>query len=161
MGKELLAGSESLARVPLEWIGHEAHAIAICQFDFEELDSLDDRIREELREHGTAEPFLREWVRREEQGCRAEIVNAVLAMIVTSKKPGLAAVQLGFAAGVLLTSQKTGPQWAKEFGVSKEAFQEGVDSFRKKLGLRQTRFERDEAARECMRQSNYRRRKKG
>jgi hypothetical protein len=113
-----------------------------------------------LLQRGTAELFLRAWLRMELQDYRMEVANALLAVIVSSKKPGLAAVQLGFAAGVLLTSQKTGPEWAREFGISKEAFQEGVDHFRKVFGFRQTRFVRDDAARECMRQSNYRRRPK-
>lgn len=150
-------------RVSVEWHQDRRAAILIEQPRLAELDSLDDQIREELRTKGTAEPFIRELIRRElELGHteRAEVINKLLGLVVRQKKPGLAVIQMGFAAGILCCAQKTGPQYAKEFGITKEAFFQGVSEYADHLGLPKTRYQRDDAARARMRASNFRHRKK-
>jgi hypothetical protein len=108
----------------------------------------------------SAERFARTrllWI-AERRALRKQITNALIAEACRKKKPGLAMVQLGISAGILLATEMTGPQWAAKFGISKQAVEEGVEGFRDGLGLRQTRANRDDAARERMRQSNHRRR---
>lgn len=149
------AEPEAIGHIAVEWHEDRAEAIPITHFDFGSLDSVEDQIRQHLAD-GSLREFLGLWLESELSRDRAETINRILSIPVTSKKPGLAVIQLGFAAGLLLAAEKTGTQWAKEFGISKEAFQEGVDFYRRELRLRVTRYTRDQDARENMRVKNFR-----
>lgn len=148
---------EGMFRVPVEWSDEKATAIAIESFNYDPLDQLEDEVRERIRLGQPLGPYMegvaREFMERE----REEILVKVISLIVGCKKPGLRAVQIAFAAGLYFTSEISGSELAKQFGISKEAFQQGVEKVRSELGLRQTRTMRGAAARDAMRRSNYRR----
>jgi hypothetical protein len=150
-----LVEPEAIGRIAVEWRDDRPIPIPITHFDFDSLDPIEDQVRQHLAD-GTLRDFLSGWIERELTSDRAETINRMLSIPITSKKPGLAVIQMGFAAGILLAAEKTGTQWAKEFGITKEAFQEGVDCYRRELRLRVTRYTRDDSARQNMREKNFR-----
>ncbi|HWN09736.1 MAG TPA: hypothetical protein VNO50_10795 [Pyrinomonadaceae bacterium] len=158
MAKEHAGGHlpPGVFRVPVEWSEDKAQAIQIEVFDFEHLDSLEDQVREHMAAGKPVSDLVKRlarlWMCKEKE----EIISKLLSVIIQSKKPGLAATQLAFAAGLYVTASVTGPELAKKHGISKEAFQQGVERLREELGLRQTRTMRDQKARDTMRQTNYR-----
>jgi hypothetical protein len=142
--------------VPGEWCEDQRFAVKIDVLDFDGLDSIDDHIREELAKKGTAENFIRKLIAFELQKIRSETVVALLSQIITANDSGLAAVQLCFAAGMMLTADKSGTDYASEYGISKQAFEQGVEHYRAELGLGQTRVMRNKEARDRMSLTNYR-----
>ena len=144
-------------RVPVEWSEETASAIAIEQFPH--VDEAEDLVRERLAQGQPLAPLILSLARRWLERDREEILVKLLSLILSSKKPGLRAAQVAFAVGLYVTAEKSGTELAREFGISKEAWQQGVERVREELGLRQTRTMRDPAARATMRSSNYRRRR--
>jgi len=158
-----------LFRVPVEWHLDQAQAVQIDHFNFEALDRVEDEIAEtiakELPSAGPSEArclaeklsrLMRRQARSQIESEREEILLAILSFVIGGKKPGLRAVQLAFAAGLYETTSRTGPALARQHGISKEAFQQGVEACRRQLGLRQTRTMRSARARQTMREANYR-----
>lgn len=130
--------------------------IQIEHFDFCLLDSVDDQIREELSTHGTARKILDALVAFHRDEARREGMMTIIALLWPKKKTYLALRQLAFAAGLNILAGKTGPELAKECGVSKQDFKQGADRFRKELGLRRTRTMRAENGCQKMRLTNFR-----
>jgi len=93
-------------------------------------------------------------MRLEEEAIRAEGMRALLNMVVDHDHPMLAFYQLCFAAGMI--TRQTGPELAKKCGVSKQAFQQGVDKYVSELSARSTRTMRAEGSKVAMSISNYR-----
>lgn len=141
----------------VEWSADDHAAnIQIEHFDFSSLDSLDDRIREELEEHGTARHVVEQLMSFHRDDGRREGMMTVIALLWPKKKAYLALRQLAFAAGLNILAGKTGPELAAECGVSKQDFKQGADRFRKELGLRRTRTMRQEDGCEKMKLTNFR-----
>jgi hypothetical protein len=158
MPKEHSGGATppGLFHVPSEWIQDQATAVRIENFDFEGLDSLDDKIREELALHGSCAGFFRRMVALAVDETRSEITVAILDQVLHDPNFKRAAIECGFACGMLATAGKSGTEYAKDFGVSKEAFQQGIKSRADKLGLRKSATMRDAIACGHMRQANIR-----
>ena len=146
---------KAIGYIAVEWHEDPAEAVPITSFNFGSLDSIEDQVRQHL-DDGTLRDFLEHWIESKLARDRADTINRILSIPVTSKKPGLAVIQMGFAAGIALAAEKTGTQWAEEFGITKEAFQEGVDFYRQELRLRVTRYTRDDQARQNMSEKNFR-----
>jgi hypothetical protein len=159
MPKEHSGGVDNgaLFRVPGEWIEDQRFAVKIENFNFDALDSIDDHIRQELATKGSAKSFVRKLVALDLQKARIETLVSVLGAIKDAADSGLAVVQISCACGMLLTAGETDDYYAAQYGISKQAFQQGVEMYRKRFGLRQTRIMRDQEARDLMRDSNYRR----
>lgn len=146
-----------LFRVPGEWSDDQRFAVKIEHFDFDSIDSVDDLVREELATKGTVKHLLKKMVALELNKARTETLVTVLGKIKDASDSGLAVVQISCACGMLFISGETDQAYADRFGISKQAFQQGVEGYREALGLRQTRTMRDENAKDLMRLSNYRR----
>ena len=150
---------EGMFRVPVEWAEEIAHAVSVDQFNFEGLDRIEDQILEEIQQGRSVAGFIKGLAEQFMIRERLEVCSKLLALITTHRKPGLAADQLACAAGLYLTADIPWPALAKKHGVSKQAFEQGVERYRETLGLRKTRTMRDDQARHTMRQSNYRSRR--
>jgi len=154
--KEHLGNDPTLFRVPVEWAKDHSFAVKITHFDASSLDTPEDLLKEAILEKQPIGPIIDGLVAERMESERSEIVTNIIAIIIKSSNKGLAAMQLAFAAGLLITADKTGPAIAKEWGISKQAFFAGVERMRQELGLKQTRTMRDAAARQNMSKRNYR-----
>lgn len=143
---------------PYEWEnGTSTHAIAATLFDPTSLDTLEDNARESLANGGSIKQIFEAWNRDALRAAMSEGIRAALSEILDSKKPQLAAAQLGFSVGLDAIMGWTGPQMAKRFGISKQAFFQGVDVFRERYGCGLKRINgRSQAARTNMSKRNYR-----
>jgi len=150
---------ETRFRVPVVWVEDQRSAVRTEDFDFEgvcaRVDSLEDQVREALRTGGV-ELLLRRMVRERMESEWALLVGGILCDIKDAKDAGLAAVQICFATGIMDAMEVSGTDYAAQFGVSKQDFQQGIVRYARKYGLRQTRNMRDSAARKRMSLGNYR-----
>ena len=141
----------------VEWSADDtAQNIQIEHFDFSRLDSVDDQIRQEIAEHGTAKRVIGALLDFQRDEARREGMMTVIALLWSKKKTYLALRQLAFAAGLNILAGKTGPELATECGVSKQDFKQGADRFRKDLALRRTRTMRLEDGCQKMKLTNFR-----
>lgn len=138
--------------------GATPEAVATTGFDYPP-DTLADQIREAIARDLPLEPIINAALEETAMQLRAEGMDAVLSILLGAANPRLAAAQLAFAGGLHAQIGESGPQIAKRFGITKQAFQQGVEEFRKRLGLRKTRTMRSDEARARMASSNYRQRK--
>jgi hypothetical protein len=143
--------------VAVEWSADDQpENIAVEHFDFSSLDTLDDQLRQELEERGTTRRVIDALLSFQRDEARREGIVMVIALLWPKKKAYLALRQLAFAAGLSILAGKTGPELAKECGVSKQDFKQGADRFRKELGLRRTRTMRSIQGCEKMQLTNFR-----
>jgi len=78
--------------------------------------------------------------------------------MMQARNPRLKAIQIGLASGFTSVIDRSLQEWGKQFRISKQAMQQGVDQIRKALGLRKTRVSRSDVGRRAMRHS-YKQRK--
>ena len=102
-----------------------------------DLDAIDDlnALAREAIANGGIETFIEQNVAQRAVALRCEAIMSVLSSIMHARRPKLAAWQIAFAAGLDLTENKTGPQCAAMFGMTKQAWFQGVDKIRKQLGI--------------------------
>lgn len=122
------------------------------EIDFANMDKCEDIIRDAVV---TKEPVMPMMVAIVETLASQRMAFA-LAMVMDAKKPRMAIHQIICAAGLALEYGKTEQDYAKSYGVSKQAFQQGVERMRDKLGLRKTRAGRSDEAKAKMSLCNYR-----
>lgn len=120
------------------------------QFDYSRLDKPEDYIKEAVSEGREVMPIVMAMVRQREAEIRREGAVAILSEIVESDNPKRMAMVMCVAAGVNLVMGKSGPQIAKELRITKQALQQAVERFRRRMGLPKTRTMRSEAARKAM-----------
>lgn len=144
-------------QVPLEWHEDEAVPVAVQHFDFASMDSLESHVQEALDKGERMEPILRSWLARESYELKREGLMAALSQIITSKRPDAAAWQLAFAAGLHVSLGLSGPEIAERLGITKQAFFQGVERFRRQFfGGLINLTQRSAEARQKMRARNYR-----
>jgi hypothetical protein len=144
-------------QIGVEWHEEKPTQVPISHFDFSDMDSLEDTVRELLKEGKPLGPLFHRL--QYDQACeeRGAAVRSVLAEILSADKPGLHAWAIAFAAN--MTTGQTLEDIAERYGQSKQAFQERVEIVSEKLELRKTRTMRSDEAREKMRMCNSRRMK--
>jgi hypothetical protein len=152
---------DGLFRVPVEWSDEHGERIAVSSFDPTSLDTLSDLCREELRLGRSIEAILQAhlsaWLEMQRREWICEGLKTALAEILSSQNPKKSACALCFVSGMDLTLGKSGPQLAKEFGVSKQDFFQEVERIQQRFGGRLVRVNmRDKEAREKMSKRNYR-----
>ncbi len=131
---------------------HPVFHFDFCEIDFDSMDKCEDLIKEAVM---SKRPFMPMLVGVIEQLSMKRLTYALM-MILEAKKPRTMTHQFVCAAGLQLEDGKSAEEIALSYGISKQAFQQGVQRIKKKLGLRQTRTERSDAAKEKMRLCNYR-----
>lgn len=138
---------------PVEYDDHDQpHAIATSPFDFP-TDAIEDQVAEALKAGEPITPIIQDALRHEEVAIGSEAIRRMLAWVMSQPRVTLALYQISFAAGIL---EQTGPELAKKMGVSKQAFQQGVDRCADELDLRKTRVMRGDESRTKMQLSNFR-----
>ena len=160
MSKEHSGGAPQIA---VEWKGNPGDgpvAVRWENFNFDELDTVEDQIREAIASQRPILPIIEEFVRQHEMTIRAETVNKMLGFIMGHRLPKLAAHALAFTCQVSITENLNPAEVARRCGVSKQAVYQAVDRACEELGLRKTQWMRDQSAKDRMSECNYRARKK-
>jgi hypothetical protein len=151
-------GFESSSDGPLQlrsihWGNEVCFAVPIQHFDYTALDDPADHITEAIDEGRDIRPLINQMAAQMAIAFASEAIGKVLRMVYESKShrnPRLLAVQIGMAAGIPFALEKSGPKWAKQFRISKQAMQQSVERIRKELDLPKTRTMRSEDGRRAM-----------
>ena len=160
--------------VPVEWSqDDEPHAIAIVDFDYASLDSLEDRARERLAAKQPLTPLLEEaaaailesgpprlvdrLVPRIYRAAGQEIATRFIAIMLDAPSPRFRLCALAHEIGASVLNGESVPVTAKRFGKSKQALFQEMAHVRQLLGFNLPRSnQRSEDARDKMRTTNYR-----
>lgn len=135
-----------------EWSEDRAERVAV-HYDRHE-DALEDECREALLRPGGVARLIEARLEAERSVIRAEAISGFLGEIMQSRNKELTFFQISFACNLLIGMTMAAA--AREFGISKQAMEQGVESHRQRLGLGQNRGMRGEASRELMRLRNFR-----
>lgn len=144
------------SRIPLEWHEDEATAVAVVHFDWDSQDSIEDHAREALA-GGTFQGFIEALRLHERQQSQADILIQIVGFAdkFSSRAKGLDL--LIDCCGVGAIEGRSGSDYAKSWGISKQAWQQERERMRKLLNLPITRTMRGQAERSHMKLRNYRR----
>lgn len=135
-----------------EWNEDRSERVAVHYDRYE--DAIEDECREALLRPGGIRQLLEEKLEAEREVIRSEAISAFLGEVMQSRNKELTFFQIAFACNLLIGM--TMASAAREFGVSKQAMEQGVESHRQRLGLGQNRGMRGAASRELMRLTNFR-----
>lgn len=152
-----------LHRVPVEWAQDGSPLpIPVSTWDPTSLDTLEDTILEEVRAGRPIAPILDRWRRSAEMDLKLEGFRTCLDEVLHSVNLDAAHIklkvyQLAFVSGLDIILNLSGPAIAESLGISKQAFFQGVETLRDRLGGRaKSPNMRDQEARANMRARGYR-----
>ena len=117
------------------------------------IDTIDDIARETLARRGSIKPLIVQAVREMVMSETARLLGRALVMVLESRRPKLFVHQILWSTSLV---EESLPELAKQYGISKQAFDQGAHRIMEKLGLRPNRNMRDEVAREKMSKRNQR-----
>ena len=129
------------------------HAVdKIESFNFEEVDSLKDQIREALaRGNGALAKLVNEFVERQGHLRSNEAIARIILLIADARKPRLMADQLAWVSGMSSLAGLSMPALARRNRVSKQAFSQAALRLARRLGIdRPSRAMRSLEARHSM-----------
>lgn len=130
---------------------------AHSNFDFDGLDSIEDKIREALSKGQSVTALVAEIVHLEVQAETTAAISRVLCMIADARKPKLVIDHIAYATGLPMTQGQSATALARKHKVTKQAFSQAAMRIVKALGLRSPRAMRSLKGRESM-AAAYRRR---
>jgi len=136
------------------------HVVSVVQFNYDDLDSVEDIIREHVAHNRPVLPIINSMIQDSVRAELGRVLPRIFSFIWQAKKPRLVCNQIAWATNMLGGSERSISDYAREAGISKQAFKQGAQRICRDLNLRQTRTMRDDAARDKMRKSNYRHRSK-
>jgi len=152
-----------LQRVPVEWAQDGSPLpIPVTTWDPATLDTLEDIVVEEVRAGRPIAPILDRWRHGAEMDLKLEGFRTCLDEILhcvhlDAAHIKLKVYQLAFVSGLDIILNLSGPAIAENLGISKQAFFQGVESLRERLGGRaKAPNMRDKEARANMRARGYR-----
>ena len=119
-------------------------------FDFEALDSIEDRLRQAILDGQSVKELFRQQFEELAQTRTNESIIAVLTMIYDSPNPKLVVARLAYAAGLPMSKGVSISVLAKRHRVTKQAFSQAAIRLAKKLGLKPSRQMRSTKARASM-----------
>lgn len=129
------------------------------QFDYDSLDSIDDRIREALKNGESVVVLVGQLIDYETSERVAQAISSVICYIADAEKPRLAADHVAWISGMRIRQGQSLPQLAKKHGVSKQAFCQAALRLAKLMGIKQTRAMRSESAKAMMKIRHYKKTK--
>jgi hypothetical protein len=133
--------------------GSASHVL-VTSWDPSAHDSFVDLLRDHIASGGDPWQFCSGFFETEIRARTSAAVKRTLLLIRDSNKPKLAVDQIAWTCGLALMEGETVGTLAKAHGISKQAFQQGAERFRRLLNVRsQTR--RDDCARQNMKKANY------
>ena len=158
----------------VDWsLDDEPQVVAIVDFDYDSLDSLEDRARERLARNEPLTPLLEEaaqsilesgpprlvdrLVPRIYRAAGQEIATRFIAIMLDAPAPRFRLCALAHEIGASVLNGESVPETAKKFGKSKQALFQEMAHVRQLLGFNLPRSnQRTEEARDKMRTANYR-----
>jgi hypothetical protein len=148
---------DGFTRAPKEYGENgESEPVGTTDFDYGP-ESLEGEVREALDRGEKIEPIIKRHVEAREFELRADGAKTLLSEIITAANAGLAACQISFACGIAESEGWTAREMWQRYHITKQAFDQGVKSFRQRLGIPiRTVNQRDEKARDKMRMRNFR-----
>jgi hypothetical protein len=159
--KEHSGGSPRIGLIPIQANGETFFELTpIFEWNPESIDSLLDILAEHQARAGTkidlAEMILRGGIREIELTVSI-VVWKTLAAIKGAKDSRMAADQIAWVSGMAgMTGQSLG-ELARNYGLSKQAFQQGAEQYRFLFPTIRSQSARSTEARENMSQRNFRR----
>ncbi len=177
MSKDFSGGvlPAGFTQIPFEWLGDEGAPIAVEQFDYEGLDSIEDRARECLAAGQPIQTLIEEvamnilltgpphlverLTRRIYRVAGEEMIVRLLSLIIDADSPKFRAAAIAHEVGSTVLGGESVPETAARFGRRKQALFQEMEKVRAMIGFHIIRSnQRDAAAREKMRVSNFRHR---
>jgi hypothetical protein len=101
--------------------------------------------------------FIEQEVGRRLFDAQTEVVLQFCFLVKDAKKPRRLVYQLMYAAGMGAAVGGSASMLAKQFGISKQAFEQGADRALASLGMRKNGLGKSEAARKKYADGNFRR----
>jgi hypothetical protein len=161
--------------VHVEWINDEAHPVGITDFDYDSLDTLEDRARERLATGQPLSPLLEEaaqsilesgppklvdrLVTRIYRIAGQEVATRFIAIMLDAPFPRFRLAAIAHEIGASVLGGESVPETAKKFGKSKQALFQEMERVREMMGFSLPRSnQRSEEAREKMRTTNFKHR---
>ena len=119
-------------------------------FDFDGLDSVEDRARESLKTPGGIEALIAELSEEFADTKAADAIARVVSLIAESRDPKLDCACLVLATGMSCDGGISGAEIGRRFKISKQAVSQTVLKLQSLLGLQPGRAQRTIAARQSM-----------
>lgn len=128
-------------------------------FDWSRLDTIEDEIKQGLKEGRSVVSMVRELVDMEASERLNEGIAKVLCYIADAEKPRLAAEHIAWISGMRIRQGESLPSIAKRHGMSKQAFCQAALRLAKLLNLRPARAMRSDLAKALMKSRHFKRTK--
>lgn len=120
------------------------------EFDWSRLDTLEDEIRQGLKEGRSVVSMVRELADMQASERVTRSVAAVIALIADSRRPKLMIDRIAYITGMTINEGASITELARKHRQSKEAFSQAAIRLAKALGLPPSRQMRSLKARESM-----------
>lgn len=124
-------------------------------FNFDAIDDLKDDIRQRMRDGESFDEIIKSLAYAEAEMLVLDRIAVFIALIRSAKKPILFLDCLWMLSGAALREGATIQSLAKKHGCSKQAFQQAMERVGEKFKFPKTRTERDDEAKEAMREAYY------
>ena len=122
-------------------------------FDYDSLDSIEDRAREALEVKGGIEKLVAELAEEFADERAADAIARLVCMVADARDPQMQISILAMAAGMNSDAGAGGTDLAAKYGCSKQNISQHLIAWQKALGLKPGRGQRSIAARESMAKS--------
>ena len=141
------------------WDVQRGNQISVEHFDYDGMDSVEDRAREALEVKGGIEKLVAELAEEFADERAADAIARLVCMVADARDPQMQISILAMAAGMNSEGGAGGTDLAAKYGCSKQNISQHLLAWQKALGLKPGRGQRTFAARESMAKS-YRERHK-
>jgi hypothetical protein len=128
-------------------------------FDFDSLDSLEDKIKEAIAKGESVTKLVFKLVEMESDEKVTEMIARVICVIADAKKPGLVADHVAYISGMRANKGWGATEYAKRHGMSDQAFSQTALALAKVLRLKPSRAMRSDMGKLAMRNSHFKRTK--
>ena len=135
----------------------QRHSIAAVDFDYRSLDECEAFAREALKIPGAFKGFIRCLKAAIGREVRVETLQRIIGTAKKFSQKHMAVDLLYYVSGIAALDGKNGVDFARIYGISKEAWQQQAEKMRRILELRKPRTMRSDGARSKMTLRNFRR----
>jgi len=129
------------------------NSLPVGNFNFSDLDSIEDRFKEALAIPGGVAELIRELSADAANERAADAVARVICLLADAKDVKMAVAALALASGLNSDDGAGGTDLAAKFGCTKQNISQHALAYQKLLGLKPARGQRSLAAREAMSKS--------
>lgn len=122
----------------------------VSEFDFEQLDTIEDQIREALSKGESVTALVSSLVELQSNERTTEAIARVICLIADSRRPKLIVDHICWVTGMRATQGMSLPELARKHRISKQAFSQAALRLARKLGIGPSRQMRSIKARASM-----------